>query len=282
MPKLVKLHHVRKIPPLMRNPLFFLRQIWRGFRQAGGFSCCSSLSYTLLLAFIPFSIAMASLSVWLPFSNKLVNDVEFYFFNEFLPQSGHEMYTLFRASFQSSRKISIAGAISLLVSSYGMMLAITQSINQILRVKRSRKFIPSLILITLFFILGALIVYSEAFFYSRVYQFVNQTILEKPVEFVVKHSLTFLTYIALYKFLPNKNVKLSHASFAGALATLAFIGLQSYFSWSMINLREEYSLLYGSLVTLPIFLMWIYLSVLILLLGAQFVFFLENKSKIVD
>lgn len=71
------------------------------------------------------------------------------------------------------------------------------------------------------------------------------------------------------------------AAAAGLFATIAFIGIQAYFNWCMESLREQYVLLYGTLVTLPIFLLWIYLSVLVLLVGAQIICSLKISRHLV-
>jgi uncharacterized BrkB/YihY/UPF0761 family membrane protein len=45
----------------------------------------------------------------------------------------------------------------------------------------------------------------------------------------------------------------------------------------MNYLQKDYELLYGSLAMLPIFLLWLYLSVLILLLGAQVIYVMRTN-----
>lgn len=75
------MHRVlRRIPKWRGYASFrFLFKVLVNFQKAGGISCSSSLSYTLLLAFIPFSISIASISSWLPISNAIINDVQMYF-----------------------------------------------------------------------------------------------------------------------------------------------------------------------------------------------------------
>lgn len=253
----------------------FLFKVWVNFQKSGGLTCCSSLSYTLLLAFIPFSISMASISTWLPISNSLINDVQIYFFSKFIPQSGHQIYDLFRLSFKHSSRLSILGLLSLLGTCYGMMFTVEQHIHQMWHIKRQRSLIKSLLLFTCFFIGGPLLVYTIALGVEFLQMIIQNEEINLMLAMLAGNLVTLLSFILIYKFLPSKAVRWKHAIGAGSLAGFAFACLQAYFSYSMRHLQEEYYLLYGSLAMLPVFLLWLYLSVLILLVGAQIIYVIE-------
>lgn len=80
-------------------------------------------------------------------------------------------------------------------------------------------------------------------------------------------ALAFVTFLVLYRFLPNTDVKLSHI-WAGALgASLAFDAANLAFVWYVQN-YGHYNLIYGSVGTILAMLTWVYLSSIILLFGA--------------
>lgn len=268
----------KHIPKWGYGSFNFLFKVWSNFQKSGGITCCSSLSYTLLLAFIPFSISMASISSWLPISNTLINDVQMYFFSEFIPQSGHQIYDLFRLSFNHSSRLSILGLLSLLGTCYGMMFTVEQHIHQMWQIKRQRSLIHSLLLFTGFFIGGPLLVYTIASIVEFLQRITQSDLVGQVLAVMAGNLVTLLSFILIYKFLPSKSVRWKHAIGAGILAGIAFACLQGYFSYSMRHLQDEYYLLYGSLAMLPIFLLWLYLSVLILLVGAQIIYVIELKK----
>lgn len=270
----------KHIPKWGYGSFSFLFKVWSNFQKSGGITCCSSLSYTLLLAFIPFSISMASISSWLPISNSLVNDVQLYFFSKFIPQSGHQIYDLFRSSFKHSSRLSILGALSLLGTCYGMMFTVEQHIHQMWQIKRQRSLIRSLLLFTGFFIGGPLLVYSIAVVVEFFQLTIRDEVINQILAMFAGNLVTLLSFVFIYKFLPSKTVRWKHAIGAGVLAGVAFACLQAYFSYSMRHLQEEYYLLYGSLAMLPVFLLWLYLSVLILLMGAQIIYVIELKKTV--
>jgi membrane protein len=228
-----------------------------------------------MLAFIPFSIAIASISAWLPISPRIVDEVEHFFFNEFIPQSGNQIYHLFLLSFKHSTRLSVVGILSLLVTSYGMMFAIEQHINLLWLITKRRSFFHSILIYTGFFVFGPIIVYSLAYAIDAIDNLISEPLYIKFIGLTAAHLITLISFIAIYKFVPNKAVAWRHALYAGIIAALIFILLQSTFNLSMVHLQQQYSLLYGSLAVLPIFLLWLYFSVWILLIGAQTIYVFE-------
>ena len=80
-------------------------------------------------------------------------------------------------------------------------------------------------------------------------------------------ALAFVTFLVLYKFIPNTSVKLSNVWAGALLASLAFDFANLCFVWYVQN-YGHYSLLYGSVGTILATLTWVYLSAIILLFGA--------------
>ena len=269
---------MRILPKRFIQGVYFNHRVWRNFVKSNGLSSCSSLAYTFLLAFIPFSISIASLSSWLPISERLVFNVERYFFSQYIPQSGNQIYNFFLFSFKHTGRLSILGFISLIVTCYGMMFSVEQHIHQMWHLKRQRRIVLSLSIFTGFFIGGTVFVYTMAYFTQFILDHVESgSFLFYHIGSLSAHVVTMFSFISLYKFIPSVKVKWWHSIIAGTGASLAFIVLQLAFSASMNYLQKDYELLYGSLAMLPIFLLWLYLSVLILLLGAQVIYVLRTR-----
>lgn len=80
-------------------------------------------------------------------------------------------------------------------------------------------------------------------------------------------SFAFATFLVLYRFIPNTEVKLSNVWGGALLASLAFDAANLAFVWYVQN-YGHYNLLYGSVGTILATLTWVYLSAIILLFGA--------------
>ncbi len=81
-------------------------------------------------------------------------------------------------------------------------------------------------------------------------------------------TLSFGVFALLYRFVPKANVSWADVRLGALLAAILFEAGKYAFSWYLTGFAR-YSLIYGSLGTTIVFLMWSYLSALILLLGAE-------------
>lgn len=95
-----------------------------------------------------------------------------------------------------------------------------------------------------------------------------ETILWNFISNYLPFILTFLIFWLMYYITPNVRVK-KRAAFIGALpAAILWTLLNSGFTWYLRSGLVRYEIVYGSLSTIVSLLFWIYLSNLILLLGA--------------
>jgi membrane protein len=93
--------------------------------------------------------------------------------------------------------------------------------------------------------------------------------------------LTFLLFQGLYRWIPNTEVKWSEAFWGALFATTAWEVTKSGFKWYISSGLASQQLVYGSLGAVIALLLWIYLSSLIMLLGAHLTAAIThyNKSK---
>ena len=80
-------------------------------------------------------------------------------------------------------------------------------------------------------------------------------------------ALTFLSFVILYRFLPNTMVRLSDVWLGALLASLAFESGKLAFVWYTGSFAH-YNVVYGSVGAILALLTWMYLSAIIVLFGA--------------
>ena len=93
--------------------------------------------------------------------------------------------------------------------------------------------------------------------------------------------LSWLLFTFIYLFLPNTHVYLRSALIAGLIGGTAF----QLWQWIYIRFQigvASYGAIYGSFAALPLFLIWLQVSWLILLAGAELAFEIENDLFIPD
>jgi membrane protein len=84
---------------------------------------------------------------------------------------------------------------------------------------------------------------------------------------VVPIVLTGFAFTLLYVTLPNRRVLLRDALTGGFLAALVFEAMKHGFALYITRI-PTYTLVYGAFAAIPIFLIWIYLSWVVVLIGA--------------
>jgi membrane protein len=85
-------------------------------------------------------------------------------------------------------------------------------------------------------------------------------------------------FFLIYKIIPNKKVLFTSALQAAFFAGLLWELAKYLFAWYVLHLAR-YSLYYGSLSTLAIFVLWVYYSSTILVVGGEFAYFLEEGQQ---
>ncbi len=81
----------------------------------------------------------------------------------------------------------------------------------------------------------------------------------------------------LYVFVPNTRVRLRPAFLSSLLTTLVFLGWMQMFTVMQVGVTN-YNYIYGAFAAVPVFMLWMYVTWVILLLGAEFTFALQNSD----
>ena len=90
----------------------------------------------------------------------------------------------------------------------------------------------------------------------------NQIILS-----LLPSLMTMLTLILVYVLVPNKKVHILSATAGALVAVVIFSFLRQGFAFVILK-SATYKALYGALVTIPVFLIWMYLAWSVVILGA--------------
>lgn len=95
---------------------------------------------------------------------------------------------------------------------------------------------------------------------------------------VMPYVLMSAVFVALYVFMPNTKVKFSCALLPGILAGVAMQGLQLFYIHSQIWV-SSYNAIYGSFAALPLFMLWVQISWIICLFGAELCYASQNLEE---
>jgi membrane protein len=181
------------------------------------------------------------------------------------------MTAITQFSLRASR-LGTVGLIAFFGSALAMVLTIDRALNTIWRVRKRRRFAQRIVLywaaVTLGPLIFAISLSATSFAASASRGLLGDT--PRGLGFAVAtfdFLLETFAVAALFRYIPNTVVRWRHAFLGGAFVAVCIAAgkraLATYF-----GAVPTYALVYGAFATLPIFLIWIYLSWVIILLGA--------------
>ena len=96
---------------------------------------------------------------------------------------------------------------------------------------------------------------------------------------IAVYVIMFIIFVLIYKFLPKHKVKLKYQLPGALIATLGWIVISYVFS-IYLDVFSGFSVTYGSLTTVMLLFMWIYLCIYIVLFGAIVNKYIEKRGKV--
>ena len=91
------------------------------------------------------------------------------------------------------------------------------------------------------------------------------------------YLLVIAAFVLLYVYVPNTRVRLKPAVLAGVLGGAAWAAMGGLFTSFVVNVTRNEAIYSGFAIVLAA-MIWLQLSWLILLLGAQLAFYLQNPA----
>ncbi len=242
----------------------------------------AALTYSTLLSIVPMLAIMFAIAKGFGFNNILTSQLLNYFpgQKEILTQA-LTWVNSYMQQVQGGIFMGI-GIVLLLWTVLNLVSNIENCFNEIWMVKKGRSYYRqvtdyfSLMLLAPVFIIcssGLSIFVSTTFSTLSQYHLITPfaAIFFKLAPFVV----TIFMFTGIYIFLPNTKVRFKSAFYAGIFAGIAFQSFQYLYISGQIWV-SKYNAIYGSFAALPLLLLWLQLSWVICLLGAELAYASQN------
>ncbi len=244
----------------------------RRFNEDRCFQIAGSLTFTTLLSIVPIVTIALTLVSAIPVFSSMTTHVKTFVFSNLVPESGGRILAFYVTQFsQNAARLTVLGAIFLALTALTLMLTIDHVFNTIWRVTRKRPMIHRILIYWGMLTIGPVLIGGSlsitSWLLSRSAGFVSPHELGIVFLKIVPYLLTILAMSLLYFTVPNTSVPRSHALLGGILAGTAFEIMKVGFGWYITHFTT-YKLVYGAFSSIPVFLLWIYLSWLIVLSGA--------------
>jgi membrane protein len=232
-----------------------------------------SLTFTTTLALVPLLTIVLAIFTTFPIFGQLRSALDHYFVQMVMPKAIANTITSNLTQFASkATKLSAVGAVALVLTTAAMIGMIERAFNQIWRVKRPRPLVQRVLIYWALVTLGPLLFGLSLTLTSQLFSATTGLMSAIPLVgalfyTVVSVALTTGAYTLLYMTVPNRWVDWRDALWGGLVAAIAFEVAKRVFA-VFIRQFPTYAIIYGALAALPLFLLWMYLSWLITLVGA--------------
>lgn len=236
----------------------------------------ASLTFTTVLALVPLlTIALAIFTAF-PLFSTLRASLEAYFVQNLMPLGIANTILNYLNQFAAqSMQLSALGGAVLVVTAVAMMSMIDRVFNRIWGVRTKRTLAQRIFVYWAVVTLGPLLIGLSIKITSYVFTATNGVVQYVPyIQFgdgvfytIVSVTLTTVAFTLLYLAVPNRSIDWRDAACGGLLAGVAFEGAKRLFALYITGL-PTYTMVYGTLAAVPIFLLWVYMFWMITLSGA--------------
>lgn len=240
------------------------------------------LAYISLLSLVPLVAVAFSVLNAFPMFSGFRTQIESFVYANIVPSRGDELQSYINGFVENIAQMTTVGVGFLVVVALMLIHNIDKTLNKIWRVQKRPRVIISLSIYWMILTLGPILLGSSIAFTSYLASLTHLADNYTPglsslLLTLAPYMFSLLAFFMLYQLVPNIKVRYSHA-FCGALfSSILFEMLKKGFAL-YIQHFPSYQAIYGALALVPILFVWVYLSWLVVLLGAELTALLQEQN----
>ncbi len=249
-----------------------LKRIFQNFYKKKVFTLAAAVSYYAFLAIFPFFILLIYVSTILFQESLSLQKLEQYM-KLFPPTISQAVIGNIDSIIRSGQVFSLISAVAVFYFAFRVFTVMEQALSIIFESHEERSTWKATLKSFIFFLVTGFMLLL--LFFSGSTFFVISKKLE-TLPFVNGYAVILLIQIVLetiffalsYKYMSHRHLPFRKALTGGFVATLLWEILKHIFGLYIVSIKL-YSLVYGSIGSLILLILWIYYSILIYLFGAE-------------
>lgn len=270
----------------LQRTYIFLSDIITSFVEDGCYTKASALAFYSLLSTVPILAVLFGIARGFGLGNTIESEISHFLFQE--PELSDKLIEFAYSQLQSVRGGLIAGVGSLVLlwSVTSLLNTVESTFNEIWKIKTGRSLLRKIQdYLAIFFIAPFFVVASSSiniFLNAQVTERAQSNVFVNVVSPILLFILSFfpfflisVLFVFIYAFMPNTRIYWREAIVAGAIAGTAF----QLWQWVYIQFQigiSSYGAIYGSFAAIPLFMLWLQVSWMIILAGAEIAVEVEN------
>ena len=265
----------------LKRILLFIKNVAVKFYKDRCLIRASGMAYSSLLALVPLSALVFSLLTAFGAFDKLKESIQELVFRQLLPTRQNEIIGYINIFVENTKTLGVVGLILFTLTSVFLISNIQGNFNDIWNVRKKRNFLSQFSVYISVILISTLLV-GVPFTISGWIKTTAAEITFLKINLLVQFLITFspkiffsFTLFILILAVPSARVRFPGALAGAVSGGLLMWGVKKLFaSWSTTAVR--YSVIYGSIALIPIFLIWLYIIWLVILLSVEISFVWQN------
>ncbi len=235
-----------------------------------------ALSFFSTMSVVPFIAIAIAVTDGFGMTDKLTGFLYSYFHNS---QDVINTIIGFAQNIIITAQSSAMGLVSALLFVWiviWMMLSVERVFNNVWQVQKSRNLFKRLMVIIAMLVLSPFIIivfFAGSVVYSHMLSYMGLDVEELSVfktilTWIIFATMASLTFSAMYRFIPNADVKYKEALRAAIPAAVAFSVMQYMYLETQVFVTRI-NAIYGAFAAVPLFMIWLNVGWFIILFGSE-------------
>lgn len=238
------------------------------------------LAYATLVSLVPLLAVTFGVFAAFPAYEALIEGAQNFLLEHFVPGTAQAVRGYLLRFAGQAAELTFVGVVTLVIMAVVLLSNIERTLNRIWRVKAGRTWRARLLVYWAVLTLGPPLIGASLAVssYLGTLRFLGRYGREVALLLPLPLLASFLAFTLLFLIIPKRRLSWRHALAGSLVAALLFELAKQGFGF-YITRMTSYEQIYGTLAALPVFLIWLYLSWLTVLIGAEFAYALATFQK---
>jgi len=279
--KLLTTFRQSRVTPFLAGLGHFATFAVRRFFSERMTASAASLTYSTLLAIVPLMVIAFAILSSFPAFDAVKDQMQELFLSAVVPEAGAAIEEYLESFTSNASNLTAVGIVALAVTAVLLLYTIEDTLNRIWHVERPRPVFVRFLIFWAILTLGPLLIAGSITLTSDLASLPRRTDLSGfgdaylapafrdtwVVSMLISLAISIIGFTALFVLVPARRVRIWHAAIGATFAAIAFEILAWGFN-SFLTSGSSYETIYGALAAMPVFLIWIYTSWMVIILGA--------------
>ena len=251
----------------------YLRYLFKRFKEDRIIVYSGYLSFVTLLSIVPLLAVIFSVFSLFPVFQDWRGEVESFVFKNFVPTLGESIQGYLIRFVENATNMTSLGLVALFLVALLLISSIDHTLNHIWRVRKNRRQLVSFSIYWVVLTIGPVLIGISLMTTSYLFSlpgFEDNTLLAIRKFFIafLPYLGSFSSFLLIYLLVPHTRVHFWSALSGAMIAAILFELSKSAFALYFTHF-PVYKEIYGALAIIPLLFVWIFISWVVILVGAQ-------------